>query len=175
MLNFVPPELGQNIYAVDSFERTSNTEVEAARRRLKEAYQADRGRSRVREILDKYETLNSWLNSLYFVGEDWNGYGSPAPSKPSIEISRGVLNSLLAENLVPDRALPSADGGVALIFRTDNDNRAVIETLNDDSTYVLLYDRRGNSRTLTWGESGSVNIQIVRQLELHLKGATLAA
>lgn len=160
---------------VDSFERTSNTEVGAVGDRLKQAYEADRGRSRVRELLERYDAVNSWLNRLSLMHEDWNGYGSPAPSKPSVEISRGILNSLWVENLVPDRALPSAEGGVSLIFRTDNDNRAVIETLNDHSTDVLLYDRNGNSRALTWSHVDAQNREVIQQLELHLKGVALAA
>jgi hypothetical protein len=175
MLSYQNSEVGQSAYVVDSFERTSNRDVEAARNRLKEQYEKDRGRSRVRDLLERYETMSNWLNELYSVPDDWNAYGSPAPTKPSIEISRGVLNSLWVENLIPDRALPSAEGGVALIFRTENDNRAVIETQNDLSTYVLLYDRKGNSRTLDWSDPGPARSEALRQLERHLKGASLAA
>jgi len=150
MLSFHQPAPGQNAYAVDSFERTSSREVAAAGRLLVEAYEKDRNRSRVRELFERFEIVNNWLNELCFVPNDWNAYGSPAPTRPSVERARSILTTLWAENLVPDRALPSAEGGVALIFRTPNQNRAVVEALNDFSAYVLLYDRRGNSQTLEW-------------------------
>jgi hypothetical protein len=175
MFSFVPPAIGEPTRVVDTFERTSHDQVRDLSNSLQRAYEEDRGKSRVRELLEKFDLLSNALNDLYRVPDDWNAYGSPSPTKPAIEISRGILNSLSAERLPPERVLPSADGGVALVFVTDTENRAVIETLNDNSVFVLLYDRRGNSKTLVWNESGAVKHEILKQLGSHLKGAPLAA
>jgi hypothetical protein len=175
MLNYVPPAVGESISVVDTFERTSNEEVRLLRESLRHAYEKDRGRSQIRELLERYEAMSNLLNDLYFVPDDWNAYGSPAPSKPSIEISRGILNSLWTGKTLPDRVLPSADGGVSLVFLTDNDNRAVIETLNDDTSFLLLYDRRGNSKTLAWNDAAAEKDKTLQQLQVHLNGGPLAA
>lgn len=175
MLSFAPPAKGEPVSVVDTFERTSNEQIRAFREKLQKAYEEDRGRSQIRDLLDRFEGLNSVLNDLYYVHDDWNSYGSPSPSKPAIEISRRILNSLWSERLLPNRAFPSADGGVALVFWSDTDNRAVIETLNDDATYLLLYDRQGNSKTLTWTDASQEKTDLLKQLDLHLKGAPLAS
>jgi hypothetical protein len=175
MLSFVPPEIGEPISVVDTFERTSSGQVRALRDNLRRAYEEDRGRSRIRDLLERFESLSTSLNELIFVPDDWNSYGSPSPSRPAIEVARGILGALFYGRLMPDRILPSADGGVALVFRTEGDNRAVVETLNDQTTYVLLYDRRGNSRTLTWDETAAEKRLILRQLDFHLRGTSLAA
>jgi hypothetical protein len=174
MLSFAPPAIGEPA-ALDTFERTSSEEVQALVRRLKEAYEASRNQSQIRALLDRFDSINGWLNDLYFVSDDWNAYGSPSPSKQSIEYARSVLNSLWGESLLPDRVLPSADGGVALVFRSGTDNRAVIESLNQNETYLLLYDRHGNSKTLTWSDTAPEKGNLFRELQLHLKGVPLAA
>ncbi|HTX40264.1 MAG TPA: hypothetical protein VMD25_00450 [Acidobacteriaceae bacterium] len=174
MFSYAPPAVGEPA-VLDTFERTASDEIRALVGNLRKAYEDSRSRSRVRDLLDRLDSLNTLLNRLYLVPNDWNGYGSPAPSKDSIEISRKVLNSLWPESILPDKVLPSADGGVALIFRTDTDNRAVAETLNDHETYLLLYDRQGNSRTLTWREAASERQGVILQLREHLRGTPLAA
>ena len=175
MLSFAPPAIGEPA-ALDTFERTSSEDVQALLRRLKAAYEASRNQSQTRALLDRFDSINGLLNDLYFVsGNDWNAYGSPAPSKRSIEFVRSILNSLWGESLLPDRVLPSADGGVAFVFQSGTDNRAVIESLNQEETYLLLYDRQGNSKTLTWSDTAPEKGSLFRELQLHLKGVPLAA
>lgn len=174
MFNFASPAIGEPA-VLDTFERTSSDVVRSLVKRLRGAYEASRNYSRVRDSIDRFDALNGLLNELNFVPDNWNAYGSPSPSKRSIEFARTILYSLLSETLLPDRVLPSADGGVAFVFRSETDNRAAIETLNEDETYVLLYDRQGNSKTLTWSDAASEKSELFRQLQLHLKGARLAA
>jgi hypothetical protein len=174
MLNFAPPAVGEP-RALDTFERTASDDVRALVNKLKKDFEASRGRSQVRALLDRFDSINGLLNELYFVPDDWNAYGSPSPSKQSIEFARSILNSLWGESLLPDRVLPSADGGVAFVFRSDSENRAVIESLNEDETCLLLYDRQGNSKTLTWSDDAAEKRELFRLLQLHLEGVRLAA
>lgn len=141
---------------------------------MRASYEESRNQSRVQDCFDRFNALITSLNNLHFVPHDWNAYGSPAPTKMSIEDARNILRSLWTGNLLPDRVLPSADGGVSFLFRTDTENRAVIETLNEHETYVLLYDRRGNSKTLPWNETAPEQTKILSQLHLHIQGAPLA-
>jgi len=174
MLSYAPPAVGETA-VLDTFERTTSDEVRALVGCLRERYEASRNHSRVRDLLDRLDSLSFLLNNLYLVPENWNGYGSPKPSAASIEASRSILNSLWGEAIMPEKVLPSADGGVSLVFLSDSDNRAVIEALNEDETYVLLYDKQGNSRTLAWGEAPQERQDALRQLHTHLQGLRLAA
>ena len=173
MLNYTPPAVGEPA-VLDTFERTASDEVRVLIDTLRAAYEQNRGRSQIRELLDQLNTMNGLLNQLYFVPDDWNGYGSPSPSKGSIEATRDVLNSLWREAILPDKALPSADGGVALLFRSPSQNRAAIESLNEGGTFVLLYDRQGNSKTLIWEGSEANKQAVLRNLQRHLRGSGLA-
>ena len=168
MLSYAPPEIGEPT-ALDTFERTSSNVVLELVRSLRNEYDAARNKSLTQEWVDRLNSLNTCLNNLYFVADDWNGYGSPAPSRDSLDTARDILNSFGTETMLPDRILPSADGGVAFLFGSDNDNRAAIETLNEDGPFLLLYDGSGNSATLPWSE------EALRRLSEHIQGAPLAA
>jgi hypothetical protein len=120
------------------------------------------------------EGLYDSLRMLEFVSNDWNSYGSPRPSTKAISVAGRMLNALRDEVFLPKRVLPSAEGGVALTFLSDTENRAVIESLNNNETFVLLYDRQGNSETLDWSDSGPEQIQLLARMKAHLQGARLA-
>jgi hypothetical protein len=125
-------------------------------------------RSRIMEGL--YESLRM----LGLVPDDWNSYGSPRPSTKAIAVAERMLDALRNEVFLPRLVLPSAEGGVALTFLSNTENRAVIESLNNDEAFVLLYDRRGNSETLDWSDSGLEQAQLLARMKAHLQGAGLA-
>jgi len=125
-------------------------------------------------MFDVFKRQANLLSQLSLVPDDWNGYGSPAPSGEAIGIARTILNILWTERLIPRRVLPSAEGGVALVFSSTSENRAVIETLNNRETIILFYDRSGNSKTLDWPESTQVQHEFLLSLKDHLRGARLA-
>jgi hypothetical protein len=125
-------------------------------------------------MYDMFKRQANLLTQLSSVPDDWNGYGSPAPSAEAIGIAKTILNTLWTERLLPRRVLPSAEGGVALVFSSANENRAVIETLNSNEAFILIYDRSGNSRTFDWPGSRQVQHEYLLSLKDHLKGARLA-
>jgi hypothetical protein len=117
--------------------------------------------------------VRSALRDLDNIKDDWNSYDAPAPSLRSINMGWRVLASLREASLIPERVLPSAEGGVAFIFISTGENRAVIETLNSGEDFVLLYDRRGNSKTMEW--KGDITETLLRSLKTHLRGSGIAA
>jgi hypothetical protein len=171
MLSFAPAEAWQP-RIVDTFERTSNTEVSALSEKIKSEWSSSP--SEYLAMLDSFDWLGRSLSRLVSVPNNWNMYGAPAPSAASIEIARRVLESLQVESLLPSRVLPSAEGGIAFIFLSNTDNRAVIESLNSDEAFILLYDRAGNSKTLDWSESWPTKRNLLRVLRDHLRGTPLA-
>lgn len=173
MFSFATPDVTQTT-AVDSFERTSSRDLQAFEFRFRETVQSSNCQSQFLTMLDVFKRQANLLTQLCSVPDDWNGYGSPAPTGEAIKIARAILNTLWTERLIPRRVLPSAEGGVALVFSSASENRAVIETLNTNETSILVYDRSGNSKTLDWPESPPLQHELLLRLKDHLKGARLA-
>ncbi len=173
MLSFAPPDAILST-AVDSFERTSSHDLQAFDSQFREIVHSSNRQSQFLTMYDVFKRQANLLSELSSVPDDWNGYGSPAPSAEAITTARTILNTLWTERLLPRRVLPSAEGGVALVFSSTNENRAVIETLNNNEAFILVYDRSGNSRTLDWPESNQVQHEFLLRLKDHLKGARLA-
>jgi hypothetical protein len=172
MLSYAPPHNSATI--ADTFERTTGrTACQELRTMDEERFRSTVEsqyliRSRIME--DLYDSLRM----LEFVPDDWNSYGSPRPSTKAIALAERMLDELRHEVFLPRRVLPSAEGGVALTFLSDTENRAVIESLNNDEAFVLLYDRRGNTETLHWSDSGPEQVQLLARMKAHLQGVGLA-
>jgi len=171
MLSFVPVQDWQP-RVVDTFERTSSGDLLALREKLKS--DLSNGRSEYLTMLSAFDAFGRSLSQLVFIQNNWNNYGSPSPSIQSIENARKLLNYLQSEGLLPKRVLPSAEGGIAFIFHSNTENRAVIESLNNNEIFFLLYDRRGNSKTLEWSDSRLEQQNLLRTLRDHQRGASLA-
>ena len=173
MLSFAVPDAIQ-VTVADSFEVSSSRDIRAFEDGFRQTIDLSTGQSEFLTMYDVFKRQSKVLSQLSSVPDDWNGYGSPAPSDEAIVVARKILNILWTERLVPRRVLPSADGGVALLFSSSNENRAVIETLNINEAFILVYDRSGNSRTLDWPESPKIQHELLLRLKDHLKGARLA-
>jgi hypothetical protein len=173
MLDFQATEIWEPA-VYDTFERTSSRDLKPVQEMLYRSFDST-FRSEFLTMLLSFDRLSRTLTHLESVPDDWNTYGSPAPSARSIKVARSIFNTLRSEHLLPKRVLPSADGGVAFVFSSTTENRAAIETLNSEESFVLLYDRKGNSRTLDWAESGSKQDEMLNTLRDHLRGASLAA
>jgi len=115
------------------------------------------------------------ISNLANLSADWNSYGSPVPSSTSIKSATKVLSDLNNIFMVPDKVLPSAEGGVAMTFLSESRNRAVIETLNNGEAFILLYDLDGNNETLDLGNSDLEHSEKFGQLKKHLRGLSLAS
>jgi hypothetical protein len=159
---------------VDTLQRTATRSSSTFfSRELERAY-----RSRVSsQFHTNRNYVYAWIESLdrlLNVGENWNSYGAPSPAENAIRNSKRVLSSLAGSGIAPDSVNASAEGGVAIIFSGFGRNRAIIESLNNDEQYVLLYDLDGRSRTIDWPTEGSDQL-VTKVLENHLRGALLAA
>lgn len=79
--------------------------------------------------------LDRRINVIATFTKDWNSYGSDPPSRKAIELSREYLNRLASLDFLPDRVLPSAEGGVGFVF-LEGDKYADIEIFNDGEVYA---------------------------------------
>jgi hypothetical protein len=96
----------------------------------------------------KLRQSSARIFALRSIEQDWDSYGTAAPSSDAIH--KGILlHSMLREVLlVPEQILPSAEGGVSIDLAGSNDRRALIETLNTGDRYILLYDSLSYCETI---------------------------
>lgn len=161
---------------VDTFERTANPDVRAFSETFRQNLSLSTSRSQVLAMRNSFEELERTLSQLASAPDNWNSYGSPAPTPKAIESARRILRTLEPERLAPRRVLLSADGGIALVFMSSSDNRAVIETLNSGDEYLLLYDKKGSSKTLDWDQLSTGAHELLTALSDHIIGGkSLAA
>ena len=60
--------------------------------------------------------LVACLTNLDQLKPGWNIYGAERPSAVALRISLRILRVLYSMDRLPDRVLPLADGGVALVY-----------------------------------------------------------
>jgi hypothetical protein len=116
-----------------------------------------------------FNGFEATLDRLLGTPANWNSYNSPPPSAQSVKNARPILQALRIKLLQPDRVLPSAEGGVAFTFVSDTSSRAVIETLNDGGTFLLLYDLSGNSKEVDWPTNFGAQLDLIDGLLAHLR------
>ena len=171
MISYAVDQPLPQIAVRDTFERTASDDL----KKLTSAWESDSSVSQIWSIQVRFQELAKELFALSYLSDGWNSYESPAPSESSIQRAFKTLTLLRSENLMPKRVLPSAEAGVAFVYTSPSKNRAVIENLNDEEAYLLLYDLDGNSKTLDWPETKEEISQVLHVLQEHLEGKALAA
>ena len=76
------------------------------------------------------------IRRLQTISEGWDGYDAPAPNLAAIDGARRVLDQAFSNGHLPARILPSAEGGVFMVFSS----RGNIEIFNDGSTLAAMFD-----------------------------------
>jgi hypothetical protein len=155
---------------VDPFEGTlSRVSKFPSLRRLRESVDRSTESSEYLTRFKEYEQAIEDLHSLASTRADWSSYESPAPSSESVEAAKKVLRLISGTLEMPTRILPSAEGGVAMIYISRTRNRAVIETLNNGEAYILLYDLDGNNDTLDLSGPPIEQVRHLGSLKNHLR------
>jgi hypothetical protein len=104
-------------------------------------------KSRYLELEQGLNVLRDELVNLRHLGPDWDSYGAPAPNAAAFAAADAALRTLRLMNVLPTRILPSADGGVGMLF-TEGEQYAHIEFENSGDTWVLM--RGPDSIPNTW-------------------------
>lgn len=132
--------------------------------------------SRFYEDKNIFNQLQIRAESLAQVSANWNSYGSESPNSAAIQDCVEVLRSLRAHLLVPERLLPSAEGGVSFTFVSDTPARGAIDVLNTSEAYMVLYDLQGNSQVLEWPKGDEEKqAELIEGLRDHLRSQGLAS
>jgi hypothetical protein len=88
------------------------------------------------------------ISLLSQMNDNWDSYGTPAPSAKAIANGLHVHSFLHLVSLIPERVLPSAEAGVSIDLAGFGGRKALIEALNSGETYILLYDAISYCETL---------------------------
>jgi hypothetical protein len=106
--------------------------------------------------LDRISSLNS----------DWDSYGADPPTKDAMQASRDILKELAGALILPSTIVPSGEGGVSIYFMS-GDRNAYIESYNQGSQALVMYDRQGSTQVLEIGRDvarGEVSNRILEYL-----------
>jgi hypothetical protein len=98
-----------------------------------------RGASKFLQIAKAFQELRSSLNACATLADNWDSYGAAKPARHSIEATDRFLQKLFAALFVPNRVIPSAEGGVAVYFNSDN-RTAYVEYRNSKEAILAMFD-----------------------------------
>jgi len=114
--------------------------------------------------VQRLEVLIEQTKLLSQIGANWDSYGAEAPNITSIT---SAVNFLITGklDLLPIRAIQSAEGGVALSFAA-GEKRALLEFLNSGTVDLMLYDNLGNLSP-EFSESDDIE-KVVSAIHFHL-------
>jgi hypothetical protein len=129
----------------------------------------------LRSTMNVFDALGDATVKLLDTPANWNSYDSPPPTAVAVKNAQNVLAALRAKLVAPERVLPSAEGGVSLIFVSDTISRAAIENFNGGESFVLLYDLNGRSDLVEWPATAEEQLHVVERIATHLRSNGLAA
>jgi hypothetical protein len=87
------------------------------------------------------------LDRISGMEADWDSYGAEPPSAAAIRASKEALKELAGALILPSTIVPSAEGGVSIYFM-NGDRTAYIESYNQGSQALVMYDQHGNTEVL---------------------------
>lgn len=114
-------------------------------RRAKSALKPRRGldatiaRVKARYACDWLEAAKQRLRHLAALPGNWNSYGAETPGERALFWAHEAVELLMHIGLAPTGIVPSAENGVAIVFK-NNGKHADIEFFNDGDIAYLLDD-----------------------------------
>ena len=110
---------------------------------------------------DPLSELESKLEPLYSLEDNWDSYGAPAPSQRVLAFARGILDWLTHPLYRPSGIVASAEGGIAFCF-VKGAKYSHIEILNSGESSLVMYEGAGEPEIQELRQSFS---EISRALE----------
>ncbi len=82
--------------------------------------------------------------------DDWDGYGTAAPSDEAIRKAKRCVCELARLGRFPSKIGASAEGGVGIVFRTGIGRYAEIEVFNDGAAIACAVNGRDDPDPAIW-------------------------
>lgn len=95
----------------------------------------------------KFALFKKQIENLRSLDSSWSAYQQESPNEIAIECALDILSIIRAESMVPLQIMPSAEGGVAIVFAKAN-KYADIECFNDGNVVISLSDNKGYIRVI---------------------------
>jgi hypothetical protein len=92
---------------------------------------------------ERENVLIDQVESLKQIKNNWDTHGAEAPNQTILWNSRIILEMLFHLDLFPNDIVPSAEGGVGIVFKKD-ERYADIELFNDGDIIVTMSKKDGN-------------------------------
>jgi len=97
--------------------------------------------SKFLQIAKTYQELRSSLDACAALADNWDSYGAPKPAKHTIDAADRFLQRLFGELLMPNRVIPSAEGGIAVYFNSD-EKTAYLEYRNSKEVILAMFNNQ---------------------------------
>lgn len=98
-----------------------------------------RSTSKFLQVERQYQELGSSLEKYATLDDNWDSYGAEKPSLHSVAATETFLRKLRAELFMPNRIVPSAEGGIAVYFNNGT-KVAYVEFRNSSEVILAMYD-----------------------------------
>jgi hypothetical protein len=90
------------------------------------------------------------LDRISNLERGWDSYGAEPPGANAISASKEILRELAGALILPSTIVPSAEGGVSIYFMAGH-RTVYIETYNQGSQALVMYDQNGDAEVLEIG------------------------
>lgn len=110
------------------------------------------GTSKFLLIERAYQEMRMSLDACSKLGDNWDSYGAAKPASHSIEAADKFLQGLFVEMFMPNRVIPSAEGGTAVYFNSDN-KTAYVEYRNSRNVILAMFDEHSEPIIIELTES----------------------
>ena len=101
----------------------------------------------------------SKIQSYLSLEKGWNGYDADPPNEHAVHIAKDIY---YLSNIKPDRAVPTAMGGIALQWKSGNG--IFLEVYNDGGIcYVLNYDKKLDDMDIRSDNDANKVCQIINE------------
>lgn len=99
----------------------------------------------------------------------WDSYDALPPSHAAVQHARDMLAKLRELFLIPNAALPSAEGGIALVF-TNGDRYAQLEILNSGSLISLSFQGKATPAVKKHSTTDSGYLEAIETISHFISG-----
>jgi len=103
----------------------------------------DRSTSKFLQVEREYQELWTSLELYANLANNWDSYGAEKPSRASVEATAEILGRLREELFLPNRVVPSSEGGIAVYFNKDN-KTGYLEYRNSGDVILAMYDNQND-------------------------------
>jgi hypothetical protein len=154
--------------------RSSNlTEPSSSSRKIliffKQLIAEARSTSKFLQIEKTYQEMRSSLDAYATLPDNWDSYGAAKPARHCIEATDRFLERLFAELFMPNRVIPSAEGGMAVYFNSDK-KTAYVEYRNSREVILAMFDDHSDPIIIELTESDADESRALSLIRSYITG-----